>query len=176
MHKNASKAPGRPVISGNKFLASRIGEYVDFFLQPLVVNTKSYIKDIKQVINNLETLHLPTGAYLVTSLYNDISHNNGLQAVEFYLQSGDDIPHTQKQFILYLIDFDMSHNYFWFDSQFYLQVKGVLNFEPGLANLFMARWDDDTIYGRHWPALLIYKRYIDDVLFVWNGLLGVSTG
>ncbi|CAI9595210.1 unnamed protein product, partial [Staurois parvus] len=66
----------------------------------------------------------------------------------------------------------MSHNYFWFDNKYYLQRTGVAmgaKFAPSLANLFMARWEEDLIYSRDWPQLIFYRRYIDDILLLWEG-------
>lgn len=56
----------------------------------------------------------------------------------------------------------MSRNYFWFDQQLYLQTRGVTmgaKFEPICANLFMAGWEHDAIYGREWLALVLQKIY-----------------
>lgn len=43
IHKNLSKPPGRPIISGIDSVTARIGRYVDEFLQPLGIQSKSLI-------------------------------------------------------------------------------------------------------------------------------------
>lgn len=41
-------------------------------------------------------------------------------------------------------------------------------FAPFMANLFMAKWEKDIIYTNRRPEL-IWRRYIDDVLLLWDG-------
>lgn len=42
-------------------------------------------------------------------------------------------------------------------------------FAPSVANAFMAQWEDQSVYGDTPAELTLYKRYIDDVIIVWNG-------
>lgn len=56
VHKDPLKPPGRPIISGIGSITSRAGRYIDNYLQPLVVNTPSYLKDTTQVINILDEI------------------------------------------------------------------------------------------------------------------------
>lgn len=42
------------------------------------------------------------------------------------------------------------------------------NFAPNLANLFMARWEEDMIFSCEWPGLTFYQRNIDDIILAWN--------
>lgn len=65
-----------------------------------------------------------------------------------------------------LLLFATTHNYFWFNSKFYIEKKGVamgIKFTPSLANLFMANWVEDVVYAHDRPELLLCARYIDDV-------------
>lgn len=55
----------------------------------------------------------------VTSLYTNISHRDGMEAVSYFLVMADYIPPPQKDFILKLLDFAMSFNYFCFTKQFF---------------------------------------------------------
>lgn len=66
----------------------------------------------------------------------------GFNAEHFYLSKENTLPNIQKQFIMELLSFATSHNFFWFNGQFYLQKKGVAmgaKFAPSLANSFMAK-------------------------------------
>lgn len=53
IHKNSTNPPGRPIINGIDSLSSRLGQYIDRYLQPLEQNTKAYLnsKHILQIIN-----------------------------------------------------------------------------------------------------------------------------
>ncbi|XP_073468552.1 olfactory receptor 6N1-like [Aquarana catesbeiana] len=42
-------------------------------------------------------------------------------------------------------------------------------FAPSVANAFMAQWEDKSVYKDTPAELTLYKRYIDDVIIVWNG-------
>lgn len=42
-------------------------------------------------------------------------------------------------------------------------------FAPSLANLFMAQWEEEAIIHGNWPELIIWKRFIDDAIFLWKG-------
>lgn len=56
IHKSVSKPPGCPIISGIDFVTAWLGKYVDEFVQPLVVQTLSYLRDTTQVINLLKNV------------------------------------------------------------------------------------------------------------------------
>lgn len=56
IHKSLVNPPGRPIISGLESVTSRIGKYIDAFLQPLVSQTPSFLRDSSQVLQILDTL------------------------------------------------------------------------------------------------------------------------
>ena len=45
IHKNQNPVPGRPIVSANSSPTESIYEFEDFFLQPLVQTTKTYVRD-----------------------------------------------------------------------------------------------------------------------------------
>lgn len=177
VHKNAEAPPGRPIVSGLGSITSRLGEYVDKFLQPLVAELPSYLKDTTSVLNLVQSLKIEQkDTFLVTaditSLYTIIPHQLGMEAVRFYLEAGENLGSGQAQFIMECLNFALQHNYFWFNGSFYLQTKGVAmgaKFAPSMANLFVGWWEVRFIYNVPRPMLPIWKRYIDDVLMVWTG-------
>lgn len=81
---------------------------------------------------------------------------------------------SQASFILDCARYCLTHNYFVFDDQYYLQVQGTAmgaNFAPSYANLAMGLWEHRYIwhnnpYQKH---LIFYGRYIDDVIIIWHG-------
>lgn len=42
-------------------------------------------------------------------------------------------------------------------------------YAPSLANLFMAKWEEDVVYTDQSPYLTFWARYINDVLLLWEG-------
>lgn len=63
IHKDPVHPPGRPIVSGKDSVTSHIGRYIDFYLQPLVRRTPSYLKDTGETIRLLEGLDIP-GDYI----------------------------------------------------------------------------------------------------------------
>lgn len=97
--------------------------------------------------------------------------NIGLQQLTVSSRRMNLLP-IQRDFIFQLLNFAMSHNYFWFSGSYYLQNRGVTmdaKFAPSIVHLFMSKWKGDVIYANRRPELVVWRRYIDDVLLLWNG-------
>ena len=57
IHKGISPPPGRPIVSGINSLLEPLSQFCDFFLQPLVKCTSTYLQDTKQVLNLINTIN-----------------------------------------------------------------------------------------------------------------------
>lgn len=175
IHKDPLKPPGRPIVSGIDSITSQIGRYIDYYLQPLVKLTPSYLKDTTSTIQLLEGIDIK-GDYLLATvdvalLYTCIPQQLGVQAVTHFLDQDHSITDVQKAFIVELLEFATTHNYFWFNQNFFLQKRGVAmgaKFAPSLANLFMAKLEEDVVYFERNPSLVLWARYIDNVLLLWD--------
>lgn len=178
IHKDVQCPPARPIVNGIGSVTSRMGQYLDQLLQKNVVQTKAYRRVTKNLLQLIQEVDL-TGkdeVYLVTadvsSLYTIIQHDDTLLALNWALCQRDDIPHNQKIFMRNALDFCLSHNYFWYNGKFYSQKRGVVmgaKFAPSIASLFMGEWEDKTIFFVKREELLLYRRYIDDLFFIWAG-------
>ena len=78
--------PGRPVISNCGYYTENISSFLDFHLQPLAREVKSYIKDTNDFLKKLRSLpNLPYDIILCTvdvvGLYPNIPHEEGLSAL-----------------------------------------------------------------------------------------------
>lgn len=106
---------------------SRLGAYLDGYLQPLVGKGKSYLKDSKQLIGELNDFKTSENNILVTidinSLYTNIVQEDGLRGVEWALHTLTDLKEIQIKYILQGLELAMSHNYFWHKGDFYTQIK-----------------------------------------------------
>lgn len=176
VHKDPLHPPGRPIISGIDSITSRVGKYIDFFLQPPVRNMPTYLKDTKDVMKLLSNVSFQGDTIMATadvaSLYTCIPHQRVIEAVHEYLKRDASLATLQVDFIIELLEFATQHNYFWFDGRFYLQQKGVAmgaKFAPSLANLFMTKWEEDIVYAMGNPQLLLWAQYIDNILLLWGG-------
>ena len=85
IHKE--RIPGRPVISSVNCLNSKISEYIDYHLQPIVIEIPSYIKDTSDFLLRLKPItEVPENFYLgildVKSLYTSTLNSEGIKAVK----------------------------------------------------------------------------------------------
>ena len=76
--------PGRPVISNCGKPTEKVLEFLDYHLQPVMKEGKSYIKDAAGFLDKLKDLdEIPDSAILVTTdvvgLYPSIPHTEGLE-------------------------------------------------------------------------------------------------
>ena len=63
IHKNTIPAQGRPSVSANSCPSERISQFVDYFIQPLVKELPSYLRDSSHLINLIRNLRIPKIAY-----------------------------------------------------------------------------------------------------------------
>lgn len=116
IHKDSSNPPGRPIVSGIESLTSRLGEYIDLHLQPLVRKTQAYLKDTKHTLQLLREHIKENDVIMVTgdvsSLYTNIDHDGALEAVEWALDKEEGIDKGLCGFILKCLDFCLHHNFF----------------------------------------------------------------
>lgn len=127
----------------------------------------------------LFTTSLWTGEYLwssfdVVGLYSCIPHALALEAVSFHLGRYGALPTDLREFILSSIEYLLTHNCFYFDGQFYLQIDGAPmedKFSLSLSNLYMAWWEERHVFlveNLFRDATVWYWCYIDDLLLVWD--------
>ena len=90
LHKEG--VPGRPVISSVNCHASKISEYVDYHLQPIVREIPSNVKDTSDFLRKFNAVEfVPDNSYFVSldvkSLYTSIPNAEGIKAVRMSLDN-----------------------------------------------------------------------------------------
>ncbi|XP_074981174.1 uncharacterized protein LOC142070971 [Caretta caretta] len=162
--------PGRPIISGIGTLTAGLSGYVDSLLRPYATSTPSYLRDTTDFLRKLQSIgDLPDNTILATmdveALYTNIPHKDGLQAVK------NTIPdNVTANLVAELCDFVLTHNYFTFGDNVYLQISGTAmgtRMAPQYANIFMADLEQRFLSSRPLKPLL-YLRYIDDIFIIWT--------
>ena len=176
IHKSVTNPPGRPIISGNDCPTEKISHMIDIILQPFVPKIKSYVKDTTDFIKKLSSISLDSTQDIilctldVTSLYTNIPHREGLQAVKNLLTR--ERPSSYKpsnSYILKLLEMVLKLNNFQFNYKNYLQVNGTAmgtRVAPTYANIFMSEFETKHVYTYHKQPEL-WVRYIDDVFMLW---------
>ncbi|XP_048693502.2 WD repeat-containing protein 86 isoform X2 [Caretta caretta] len=162
--------PGCPIISGIGTLTAGLFGYVDSLLRPYTPSTPSYLRDTTDFLRKLQSIgDLPENTILATmdveALDNNIPHKDGLQDVK------NSIPdNVTAKLVAELCDFVLTHNYFTFGDNVYLQISGTAmgtRMAPQYANIFMADLEQGFHSSR--PQMpLLYLRYIDNIFIIWT--------
>ena len=166
--------PGRPIISACGGPTEKISSFVDSILKPFVTALPSHVKDTTHFLNLIHDLHLPTNHTLMTidvsSLYTNIPHNEGLEACkELLLTRTVEDPPTK--FVVTLIRFILTLNYFEFNDTVYHQVSGTAmgtKMAPNYANIFMGHLEKQLL-NLHPVKPTLWLRYIDDIFCIYPG-------
>ena len=106
IHKSINSPPGRPVVAGMNSVTAPLSAFVDHHIKPFVFELPTFLRDSGDVIKSIKDLHIPDSTILCTadveSLYSNIPHVGGLEALTHYLDQSD-FDAARKSF------FDRSH-------------------------------------------------------------------
>lgn len=165
--------PGRPIVSDCNSETYFTAEYIEHFLGPLSQKHTSYIKDTCDFLEKISRLQIPQNAFLFTidvdSLYTNIETDVGVEAVKKCFEKYPD-RNRPDDYILKLLEINLTKNDFEFESKFYLQTKGTAmgkTFAPSYANIFMAQWEESALSSYSLRPFL-YFRFLDDIWGVWT--------
>ena len=173
IHK--TDTPGRPIVRSIHSHSSRISEFVDIQLEPIVNNIKSHIKDTIDFINKIETIqNIPKDTILVTmdvkSLFTQIPHTEGINAVARAIENAKNT-NISNRVTLKLLSLTLHLNNFEFNGKHYLQKKGSSMGSKSscrYADIFMDDFETKYIYPHISGKHLAYYRFVDDIFIVWN--------
>ncbi|KAM9305433.1 uncharacterized protein PAF06_013989 [Gastrophryne carolinensis] len=178
VHKCLSEPPGRPIVSGNGGPLERVARFVDENLKPLVKILPSFVLDSNDLLRKLRQVHMNDDWLLasidVESLYTSIPHTVGLEAVKQTLEEVGPCDAHYNEFVVELLEFVLTNNYFRFNRGFFHQIRGTAMgaaCAPSYACLHLGRWESLEVYGRadFGARVALWLRYIDDILVVWKG-------
>uniref|UniRef100_A0A8C5QCQ3 Reverse transcriptase domain-containing protein n=1 Tax=Leptobrachium leishanense TaxID=445787 RepID=A0A8C5QCQ3_9ANUR len=178
IHKSLINPPGRPIIAGNNSLTEKLSQFVDHYLHPFVEEIPSYTRDTQNALQYLEDVIVPPDTTLasfdVVSLYNNIPHEQGIKACRYFLSKKFDEEMTN--FIIQLLTYILTHNFFLFDGKYYLQTRGTAmgtSCAPSYANLYLALWEETVVFTektkKYTTNVSKWFRYIDDIFLLWHG-------
>lgn len=104
----------------------------------------------------------------VEALYTSIPHSLGLQSVAHFLNTRGRQFGVHGQFVVDLLKFTLTHNYFLFSGVFH-QLQGTEMSSPcapSYANLYLV-FSDNPLQGVDHVGL--WACYIDDIFVIWQG-------
>ena len=171
----------RPIISANGCPVERLSEYVDFFLQPFVLEQHTYIKDTSDFIRKIEQITVPDNALIITldyeSMYTNIIHDGAVNAVRNTLTKTDRHNYVQgirrpsvKSFCQ-LVDLAIKCNNFRFKGENYYQSMGVAmghRASPAIADIVIY-YLEERILAQAGANLFKWLRFRDDVFALYTG-------
>lgn len=179
VHKGVFPPPLRPIVAGIGSLGERLSAWVDAHLQPLISITPSFIKDTKDLVTILDGQSWDTNYCWVScdvvALYPSMLHDWVLITLRLYLNTYSSYSNILKEFLVMATQWLLSHNFFIFNREFFLQIRGVPmggKCSPSLAGIYMSAWEMDSIFSDRNPFashIRWFGRYIDDVLLMWEG-------
>lgn len=165
---------GRPIVSNSNCESSAAAQFIDYFLQPIVQNINSYIKNTDHFIALISRLQLPHNSILftmdVTSLYTNVPIQ---PAIDLISKAFLNLPDNNRPdlTVINMLKWLLYNNDFYFKDSLYLQTKGISmgqRFSPSVANIYMANWEDKLfLLSKRRP--LFWVRYIDDIFGIWDG-------
>lgn len=152
----------------------QLSRYVDVIISSLPCTFSSYLKDTNHFLLDIDDLLIPENSLLVTldvvSLYTNIPHNDGIQAVvHAYDRSSDDQKTIGSDTLSTLLKSILQLNNFGFNASHYLQISGTsmgTRIGPNYASIFMSVLENDFL-GKRELKPLYYKRFIDDIFLIW---------
>ncbi len=162
---------GRPIVSDCSSESEKVASFIDDYIKYKAQTHPAFIKDTYDFVQKIRQLDIPDGALLITmdveSMYTNIDHEKGLQAVrEAFVDSKD----PKLDAILKLLELSLKRNDFEFNNVFYLQTLGTSmgkKWAPHYADIFMAKFEKEALSKCPNPPHTYY-RYLDDVFIVWT--------
>ena len=151
--------------------------HIDYFLQPLASDHKTFIKNTPHFIDIATKCRVTGNTIIGTSdmdgMYTNIGHIFMLEAVKNKLSKNPPTPENPRipdKHLLKLLEICLTRNDFYFNNQYYLQIKGTAmgkRFAPSGANIFMAEWEEQVLLKVMYKPD-IWFRYLDDIYFLWD--------
>ena len=125
--------PLRPIVSGCGGPTHNLPKFITYFIQPLADSLPSYFKDATHFLNMLQSQRIASRSCIfvtadVTSLYTNIPHRKGIDAVKYYMKQiplSARMQHCQSiAFTDIILETILTHSTFKFSNEFYHQKRG----------------------------------------------------
>ena len=174
----------RPIVAGPTCPTHRLSSLLDILLKAFIKHVKSYVRDDIDFLNHLPGTidsHEIFVSFDVSNLYSSITHELGLTAIEYFLETHPEDIHERfsKSFILKAIKLVLENNTFQFGSRFFRQILGTAmgtKFAPNYATLvlgFLEHKMYNSLLENYGATLSLnicsnFKRYLDDCFIIWD--------
>ena len=164
----------RPIVSGTGGITEKVSAFLDHdhFLQPLLTNIPSYLKNSTELIELISSMSVSVDDILVTidvsSLYLNIPQEEGVTVTLDFMEAEGALP-LPRPVLEQLLNIVLKCNIFKFGGQIYKQIKGTAmgtKCAPAFAGIFMHQLEQQFLEDAPLKPSL-YRRYIDDIFLIW---------
>ncbi|KAJ1132071.1 hypothetical protein NDU88_010401 [Pleurodeles waltl] len=161
IHKS-TPPPGRPIVSGIGSLLEPLSKFCDFFLQPMVRNTSTFLRDTKDTLILLNDVNDagPTDILIcldVEALITNIPQEATLAAVEDLLLAETWTYNTPVSFIMQCASVALKENFFQFETRLFHQIQApAITRDFALIRTRAARIPDSMRPVLHDPYVLYF--------------------
>lgn len=167
----------RPIVPSHSWVTSRVSEVVDHLCRPILAKLPWVVNSTKQVINNFrkiktdsdEEIWICTGD--VAAFYTNIDSKQSAKVTRGAFQLYCPESKIDGTVIAQMIRFIMENNYFEFSGEHWKQEGGLAmgtSCAPVLANIYAGFYERKLRVTRQ-SGVLLYNRYIDDILCIFQG-------
>ncbi|XP_045209259.2 uncharacterized protein LOC123561103 [Mercenaria mercenaria] len=174
----------RPIVAGPACQTHRLSNVLDILLRPLTKYVPSYLRDSTDFLNSLPekiTARTILASFDVESLYSNIPHVLGLEALQYWLNLyPEEIPKSfDKEFIMEAAKLILLNTTFYFNGKYYRQIKGTAmgtKFAPVYATLVIGYLENklyndvSSTFGEEFKDYFKdhWKRFLDDIFILWT--------
>ena len=170
----------RPIVCGQNGIFDKVGWLLQNILKPLLTKVKAHITNTQQLVDRFDAIPKEVLAgkipisFDVRSLYTNIDVDEAISTTLDYAQRYDlDCYSLTLADIQELLELTLKNNVFQYNSQPFLQIRGLAmggRISGTLAILVMDRFETSHIYNQLLPASLVYMRYVDDTGTIANNI------
>jgi hypothetical protein len=166
----------RPIAGAHSWYTTEISKLLSHLLRTYYMPSVPHIlRDSQQLINQSEGIALTENDLIVTldvvALYPSIDQDKLIQAM------ARERPHSMAPYLdwsLSATQFIFDNAMVEFDDKVYRQTNGITmgtNAAVELANIYVSTLIERRIQETITEKMKLYKRFIDDIFFIWQGTL-----
>jgi len=164
---------GWPIVASHSYITRPLSIFVDEYVKPRL-HMPTVLRDSGELIQALESIRFPPHCFLVTadvvSFYPNVATKKALIALNL-LRREAGAPETPLLIQFSRLVFENNFLKTEFSGDIFHQIFGIAMGTPfavTATNAFMYYLEKDAVtqYSSH---LLLYKRFIDDIFFIWKG-------
>ena len=176
MHKrsNAGEVPPfRPIVSSIGSYNYQLAKYLNTLLTPLIPQKYS-VPDTFKFVKEVRSLRFQKSflvSFDIKSLFTNVPVRETTEiALDLLFRNNPDIKMSRAQ-LQKLFLYATSKTHFLFDGEYFDQTDGLSMgspLGPTMANIFMGFHEDNWLQGYDGPGPVFYKRYIDDIICIFE--------